>query len=228
MPILPAEPDMYPTTLWADGGPAPDPDRQWWCLHVKPRRDKAIARILRKRQRVYYLPQMEQVSWTPGGRKIRSILPLFGGYVFLHGDVYDRAEALHSGHIANVLEVSDQATLQFELSQVHQMLSSGLPVLPEPVHVVGTMVQIMVGPLKGIIGTVVRRGKRDAFIAHVQFLCRGAVVELQDWQVEPVSDSGIRGSVPKALNGAGRPDRRAVPSPADRPSGRLAPMAAEL
>jgi transcription antitermination factor NusG len=218
MPILPAEPDMYPASLWDDGGPASDPDRRWWCLHTKPRRDKAVARVLRKRQLVYYLPQIEQVSRTPGGRRIRSILPLFGGYVFLHGDVYDRAEAMHSGHVANVLDVPDQATLQLELSQVHQMLSSGLPVAPEPVHVVGTMVQIVVGPLRGIIGTVVRRGKRDAFIAHVQFLCRGAMVELQDWQVEPVSDSGTRGIAPNTFDGPGPTGNQGIlyPIPADR------------
>jgi transcription antitermination factor NusG len=225
MPILPAEPDMYPATLWDAGGPANDPDRQWWCLHTKPRRDKMVARVLRKRQLVYYLPQVEQVSRTPGGRKIRSILPLFGGYVFLYGDVYDRAEVMHNCHVANVLEVADQATLRLELCQVHQMLSSGLPVTPEPAHVVGTRVQIVAGPLKGIIGTVVRRGKRDAFIAHVQFLCRGAMVELQDWQVEPVSDPGTRGIVPNTLDGPGRASHRAIPYPvpANRGSVRPAP-----
>lgn len=193
MPILPAEPNMYPATLWDHDGPALDPNRQWWCLHTKPRQDKLVARVLRKLRIAYYFPQIEQVSRTPGGRKIRSILPLFGGYVFLHGDLYERAEALHGSHVANVLEVSDQATLQRELCQVHQMLSSGLPITAEPTHVVGTIVRIVVGPLKGIIGTVVRRGKRDAFVAHVQFLRRGVMVDLHDWQVEPVLPLGTQG-----------------------------------
>ena len=50
------------------------------------------------------------------------------------------------------------------------------------------MIRIVVGPLKGITGTVVRRGGRDRFVALVRFLGRGATVDLQDWQVEPVPD----------------------------------------
>lgn len=213
MPILPAEPEMYPATLWADGGPAHEPDRQWWCLHTKPRRDKMVARVLRKQQIPYYLPQIEQVSRTPGGRKIRSVVPLFGGYVFLYGDAYARVLALHGSHVANVLEVPDQATLQRELSQVHQVLSLGLPIMPESGPVVGTLVRIMAGPLKGIIGTVVRRGKRDAFVAHVQFLCRGAMVELQDWQVEVVSTPEPRDAVSATIDSAGPASHRATPLP---------------
>jgi transcriptional antiterminator RfaH len=36
---------------------------------------------------------------------------------------------------------------------------------------------------------VIRRGKRDQFVAVVQFLSRGAVVDLEDWQVEQVRDA---------------------------------------
>jgi transcription antitermination factor NusG len=68
------------------------------------------------------------------------------------------------------------------------MLGSGLTVLPEPVMPVGARVRIKTGPLMGILGTVIRRGKRDHFVAVVQFLGRGATVELEDWQVERVED----------------------------------------
>ena len=66
------------------------------------------------------------------------------------------------------------------------MLSTGLPISPEPAMPVGATVRIVTGPLTGIVGTVVRRGKRDQFVAVVNFLGRGAMVDLQDWQVEQV------------------------------------------
>jgi transcriptional antiterminator RfaH len=68
------------------------------------------------------------------------------------------------------------------------MLSSGLIVLPEPVMPIGTRVRIKTGPLMGVVGTVIRRGKRDQFVAVVQFLGRGATVDLEDWQVERLDD----------------------------------------
>ena len=57
----------------------------------------------------------------------------------------------------------------------------------------GTTVRITTGPLTGMVGKVVRRGKRDHFVAAVNFLGRGAMVELEHWQVEPVADESSRG-----------------------------------
>jgi hypothetical protein len=109
MPILPAEPEMYPSTLWQEDPPRDDRHCRWWCLHTKPRQEKTLARVLRKRGISHYLPQILYESRTPGGREIRSMLPLFPGYMFLHGDDSQRAEALQGNHLANILEVANQA-----------------------------------------------------------------------------------------------------------------------
>jgi transcription antitermination factor NusG len=188
MPILPAEPDLFPPDLWDREDAPSDPDRRWWCLHTKPRQEKAAARHLRSRRISHYLPQVVREDRTPGGRKIRPILPLFPGYLFLRGEEGDRLEAFRGNHLANVLEVVDQDGFDRDLRQIYQMLSSGLPVVPEPSYPVGTRVRISSGPLTGLVGSVVRRGKRDQFVAVVEFLGSGAMVELQDWQVERVDD----------------------------------------
>jgi transcriptional antiterminator RfaH len=188
MPILPAEPDMYPPDLWQVEVPDPESSYRWWCLHTKPRMEKATARLLRSKEVTHYLPQVVQESRTPGGRKIRSIIPLFTSYLFLYGDEYHRLEALKTNNLANVLEVKDQEAMVRDLRQIHQMLSSGLAVVPEPTHPVGSKIRILNGPLVGLTGTVVRRGKRDQFVAIVHFLGRGAAVDLQDWQVERAED----------------------------------------
>jgi transcriptional antiterminator RfaH len=68
------------------------------------------------------------------------------------------------------------------------MLASGLAVVPEPTVPVGARVRILSGPLTGIVGQVIRRGKRDQFVAVVHFLSSGATVDLEDWQVEQLPD----------------------------------------
>ena len=189
MPILPAEPDCHPANLWDDAGPPPlKPDGLWWCLHTKPRQEKATARDLREQAVVYYLPQVLNESRTPQGRRIQSVVPLFAGYVFLYGDPRDRLAALRGNRLVNILEVGDQEGLERDLRQIDKMLSSGLSVSAEPALPVGAKVRITTGPLTGIVGTVIRRGKRDQFVAVVQFLGRGATVDLQDWQVEKISE----------------------------------------
>jgi transcription antitermination factor NusG len=184
MPILPAEPDMYPDDLWEGDAERDDADRRWYCLHTRPRQEKATARDLRARRVAFYLPQIVREDRTPGGRKTRSILPLFGSYLFLFGDELDRVEALKGNRLVKVLEVSDQEGLIRDLKQVHRMLASGLAIEPEPSAPVGGRVRIVSGPLTGLVGTVVRRDKRDHFTAAVKMLGLGATVALEDWQVE--------------------------------------------
>jgi transcriptional antiterminator RfaH len=197
MPILPAEPDLYPPDLWQTDdparGPNPDEERLWWCLHTKPRQEKAVARELRGQHIPYYLPQVVHEDRTPQGRKTRSVLPLFTSYLFLLGNDRDRVQALKGNRLVRVIEVANQRALRHDLRQVHQMLSSGLAVVPVPSVPVGARVRILTGPLTGVEGRVVRRGKRDQFVAVVHFLGSGAMVELEDWQVEQLSDDDDSG-----------------------------------
>jgi transcriptional antiterminator RfaH len=187
MPILPAESDCYPTNLWSEDVVL-NGDGLWWCLHAKPRQEKKVAGDLRKQMIVHYLPQVVKEGRTPGGRKIRSVLPLFPGYLFLYGRDAERIEALQGNRLVRILPVPDQELLVRDLRQVARMLASGLPVLHEPCYPVGTRVRIKDGPLSGLVGRIVRRGKRNQFSALVHFLGQGATIDLEDWQVEPLPD----------------------------------------
>ena len=184
MPILPAEPEMYPADLWEGDAGLGDEERRWYCLHTKPRQEKATARDLLARKLAFYLPQAIREDRTPGGRKTRSIIPLFGGYLFLLGTPEDRVEALKGNRLVRVLDVVDQEQLVDDLRQIRRVLDSGLAIEPEPSAPVGGRVRITTGPLAGLIGTVARRGKDDRFVAVVKTLGVGASVALEDWQVE--------------------------------------------
>jgi transcriptional antiterminator RfaH len=189
MPILPPEPDCFPPNLWENGASASsDGERKWWCLHTKPRQEKAIARELRKAEVAYYLPQAKKESHTPQGRRIESVVPLFPSYMFLKGKSEDRLIALRGNRVVAVLEVADQGALANDLKQIHTMINSGLTVIEEPTVPVGTTVRVATGPLTGVVGKVIKRANGDHFVAVVHFLGRGATVLLQDWQVERMPD----------------------------------------
>jgi transcriptional antiterminator RfaH len=184
MPILPSEPDLFPDAGWpADS----DLAGRWWCLHTRPRQEKATARDLRSKRVGFYLPQVIHEGVTPQGRKTRSVLPLFPGYVFLFGGDPERLTALKGNRLVKVLEVSDQRGFDHDLRQIHRMLASGLAVVPEPTIPIGARIRIVTGPLSGMVGTVVRSGKRNQFVAVVNFLGQGATVDLLDWQFETVA-----------------------------------------
>jgi transcription antitermination factor NusG len=190
MPILPAEPNLYPHDLWnvRDHDDSEGPGRLWWCLHTRPRQEKATARELRAQGIAYYLPQVVHEDRTPRGRRTRSVLPLFTSYVFLLGNERERLLALKGNRLVRVIDVADQTGLARDLRQIHQMLSSGLTVVSEPSPPVGARIRILTGPLTGLEGRVIRRGKRDQFVALVHFLGSGAAVDLEDWQVEQLAE----------------------------------------
>jgi transcriptional antiterminator RfaH len=114
-----------------------------------------------------------------------SYLPLFPGYVFIHGDGDVRTAALDTNLIANVLTVADQAQLHEDLGRINQLIMSDSTLTPEGRLEPGMPVVITGGPLAGLEGKVIRRGKNTVFLVEVRFLQQGVSVELEDWMIEP-------------------------------------------
>src|SRR5207245_3106944 len=116
-----------------------------------------------------------------------SYLPLFPGYVFLHGDDHGRLQAVQTKLVVRVLRVHDQPQLQADLKRVHDLLTAGLPVWPAARLQPGTRVAIVSGPLTGLEGRILHWGKRCTFFVEVQFLQRGVSVELDGSMVQTLT-----------------------------------------
>ncbi len=101
----------------------------WWVAHTKSRNEKALAQDLIRKDISYFLP----MSWNVRRRKqrtIRSLLPLFSGYLFFCGNENHRVELLRTNRVANLIEVKDQQRLLDELLQIEQALQAGAPLAP--------------------------------------------------------------------------------------------------
>jgi transcriptional antiterminator RfaH len=179
MPILPAETVHYPDELFA----APQrTDGQWWVLHTRPRQEKSLARDLLAHQVPFYLPQVSHRARIRG-RVMTSHVPLFPGYVFLLGSERQRITALSTRRVVHSLPVQDQDRLWEELGQINQLIESGAPVTPEERLGPGQSVEICSGPLAGLRGIIIRAAAGRRFVVRVDFIQRGASVELDDYTV---------------------------------------------
>src|SRR5262245_27833929 len=58
---------------------------QWWVAHTRARNEKALAWEMARRDVGYFLPMIRRTIFS-GGRRRRSLVPLFPSYVFLSGD----------------------------------------------------------------------------------------------------------------------------------------------
>lgn len=177
MPVLTAEPAIFPDKLLdapeRTGGDA----GQWWVLHTRPRQEKALARQLYERQVPYYLPTIGR-RFRVRGRPMTSHVPLFPGYVFLLADREQRVTALSTNRVVRALPVVDQPMLWRDLAQIQRLIATGSPITPEERLMPGSAVEIKSGPLAGLKGIIVSHASGHRFIVAVDFIQRGASVTL--------------------------------------------------
>ena len=186
MPVLAAEPNLYPANLLETGLP-PGPDSQWWVLHTKPRQEKALARQMLEQQIPFYLPIIQR-RFRLRGRNMTSHVALFPGYLFLLGNREQRVGALTTNRVVRALPVANQAGLWHDLQQVQRLLASGAPITPEDRLTPGLAVEIRTGPLAGLKGKILRTASGRRFVVEVDFIQRGASVLLDDFCLSSIEE----------------------------------------
>ncbi|MBN2139243.1 MAG: UpxY family transcription antiterminator [Sedimentisphaerales bacterium] len=158
---------------------------QWWVAHVKSRNEKALAHDLLRRDINYFLPMDWKVR-RQSRRTIKTLLPLFSGYLFFCGDEDERVELLRTNRVANLIEVVNQEKLIDELVQIEHALRAGAPLTPHKYIEVGHRCRIIAGPLCGLVGLVVRSGGSARLLLQVDMLGQAAAVEIDVDMIEPV------------------------------------------
>jgi transcription antitermination factor NusG len=183
MPLLPLEQYVFPDNLLASPDSLPE-GGSWWVLHTRPRAEKALARSFLGRGVSFFLP-LQKREFRCRGRAMRSYLPLFPGYVFLHGEGPQRLQALETNLVARALPVPNQEELHTDLARVHRLMVSGANLAPEQRLAPGSAVKLIGGPFVGLEGTVLRAGRQLRLVVLVHFLHQGVSIEIDPWMVEP-------------------------------------------
>lgn len=186
MPLLPMETYLAPDDLFSQPAALEADSSEWWVLHTRPRAEKSLARHFVARNLSFFLP-LYQHQWRNRGRLFRAHLPLFPGYIFLRGDADARRAALESNQVARTLPVTDTAQLRADLSRVYRMMQAGMLLAPEEQLQPGAAVEIVAGPLTGLEGKIIQRGKQMRFFVEVTLLQQGVSVEIEGWMIRLLS-----------------------------------------
>jgi len=157
---------------------------RWWVAHTKSRFEKAFAKELLARGIGYFLPLVEQVTFS-GRRRRPARVPLFPGYVFFCGDESARYAAMRTNRLARTLEVPDQCRLINELAAIEMALAHGAQLDPYPFAAVGRRCRVAAGPFRGIEGIVLHRSRTTRLLLQVAVLGQGASIEIDAGLLEP-------------------------------------------
>jgi len=176
-----------PPIIWPEVESIRDFTGLWWVAHTKSRNEKALAHDLIGKNISYFLPMTWRV-WRRSRRTMRSLLPLFTGYLFFCGEETQRLELLRTNRVANVIEVSDQHLLLDELQQVEQALRAGAPLTPYKYIKAGQRCRVIAGPLLGLEGIIITVKNTTRLVLQIDMLGQAASVEIDIDMIEPVDE----------------------------------------
>jgi len=185
MPILGEETAEYPPNLLAELVEQEDSERVWWAVYTKARQEKAFVRQLVAMEIPFYLPLVPKDNLIRG-KKVRSLIPLFSGYVFLFGTKEERSQSMTTNRVSTILPVEDQTQLTTDLRQIATLINVKAPLTLEQKLAAGDPVRIKTGPMKGLEGTVVTRRAETRLLVSVKMLQQGVSVEIDDFVLEPL------------------------------------------
>ncbi len=174
-----------PPIAWPEAESIHDFTGPWWVAHTKSRNEKALAKDLISKNISYFLPMSWKVR-RQRGRTMRSLLPLFSGYLFFCGEEQQRLEVLRTNRVANLLAVKNQQKLLDELAQIEQALRKGAALTPHKYLKAGQLCRVIGGPLADLQGIVVKTRGAARLLLQIDMLGQATSVEIDTDMIEVV------------------------------------------
>jgi transcription antitermination factor NusG len=134
-----------------------------------------------------FLPTLTRWSrWKDRRKKID--WPLFPGYCFARFDPANPLPVLKCSGVVSIVSVEGKpaAIPEYELESIRLLVGSELQFDPCPLVREGMMVEVMHGPLKGVVGRLMRKDAAHArLVLSVDLINQAVSVEVDAADVRP-------------------------------------------
>jgi transcription antitermination factor NusG len=120
-------------------------------------------------------------------RRKRVDWPLFPGYCFVRIDPEEPLPVLTCSGVVTLVTFNGQpaAIPEAEIAAVRTLVESDLQYDPCPLLPEGSRVEVVSGPLRGVAGTLVRKGPHARLVLAVDLIGQGVSVEVDAADVRP-------------------------------------------
>ena len=164
-----------------------DPAAQWFAVWTRSRHEQVVRDQLEQRNIIAFLPTITRWSrWKDRKKKID--WPLFPGYCFAQFDPENALPILKCTGVVNIVSVEGKpaAIPEYELDSIRLLVGSELQFDPCPMIREGSMVEVIHGPLRGVIGRLVRKdAPRARLVLSVDLIGQAVSVEVDAADVKP-------------------------------------------
>lgn len=171
--ISASEPAAPPSGLLAGVAPA------WFAVWTRSRHEAAVCGQLQERGLEAFLPTLPKWSrWKD--RKKRVDWPLFPGYCFTRINLSESLTVRKCTGVVSLVSIDGRpvAIPDSEIEGVRALMHSELQYDPCPLIHEGDLVEVAWGPLKGVVGRLVRKGARARLVLAVDLIGQGVSVEV--------------------------------------------------
>jgi transcription antitermination factor NusG len=154
-------------------------DPGWYAIWTRSRHEQVVREQLSRKGLDAFLPTITKWSrWKD--RKKQVDWPLFPGYCFVKLVPDDRLPVLTCTGVVSIVSFNGEPAVipDHEITSIRRLLETDLQFDPCPLIKEGTLVEVVHGPLRGVIGRLVRKGAHARLILAVALIGQGVSVEV--------------------------------------------------
>jgi transcription termination/antitermination protein NusG len=160
---------------------------QWYAITTRSRHERVVGQQLAQKNIETFLPTIARWSrWKD--RKKRIDWPLFPGYCFAHISEAHLGPVLRCAGVLTIVSFGGKPAVipDSELDGIRRLVTSALPYDPCPFVQEGMTVEVTNGPLRGVIGRLLRKQvNRVSLVLAVDAIGQGVKIEVDAADVAP-------------------------------------------
>jgi transcription antitermination factor NusG len=162
-------------------------ERNWYAVFTLPQNEKSAAKQLALREVEAFLPTYETTKVWKNRQRVKTQLPLFPTYLFVHINSRQRTRVLESPGVIQIVGNSRERVpvpdAEIELLRAGVR---GRNMEPYRELAVGRKVRIKNGSMEGVEGVLVRKGNGLRFVLALEMINQFAAIEVDAEDLEQV------------------------------------------
>ena len=151
----------------------------WFAIWTRSRHEHVVREQIERKHFDAFLPTITRWSrWKDRKKKID--WPLFPGYCFARFEQEEALSILKCTGVVNIVSVEGKPAPipDHEIEGIRLLLESDLQYDPCPLIREGAMVEVVHGPLNGVVGRLVRKGAHARLVLAVDLIGQAVSVEV--------------------------------------------------
>jgi len=155
----------------------------WHVIYIRSRAEKKVLADLTAKGITCFMPVQKKLRQWKDRKKLVE-MPLLPGYCFVHINHIDYDRVLHSNNVVSYVIFDRKAAIvsEIQMEQIKNMADQ----LEFPVEVSfenfipGKMAEIIVPPLAGLRGELIKPHGKDRFILRIDSISMNFMVDIPD------------------------------------------------